>query len=264
MPGSRQVRCGLSDSTVPMPTKMASLCARSWNTRLRAGSPVIATGLRPASPTLPSAETRELEHDVGPRFQHARDVADMHAPRFVGTQPDIDRDAFAAQLLVALAGHFRVGILQRRHHARNAGLDDGVGARRRLAKMRTRLQRHIHRRTLRHLLDAAQRLDLGMRAAAGLRPAARQNDAVLHDHAADRRIGPGVAEPAPAEREGELHEARVVGARRCGDGLGARRGRDRYDGVVHLRALLAGFGASSSPDNSSSAARKSLASRKLR
>ena len=57
MPGSRQVSCGLSDSTVPMPTMMASLAARIWNTRVHAASPVIAAGLRPARPALPSADT---------------------------------------------------------------------------------------------------------------------------------------------------------------------------------------------------------------
>ena len=60
MPGSRQVSCGLSDNTVPMPTKMASLAARIWNTRVRAASPVIGAGLRPASPALPSADTASL------------------------------------------------------------------------------------------------------------------------------------------------------------------------------------------------------------
>ena len=60
MPGKRQVNCGLSESTVPMPTMMASFSARIWNTRVRAASPVIATGLRPASPALPSADTASL------------------------------------------------------------------------------------------------------------------------------------------------------------------------------------------------------------
>ena len=187
-----------------------------------------------------------------PRLLHARDVAGMNAARFVGAKTDIDRDAFGAQPLVALAGDFRIGIFQRRHHARDAGLDDGVGAGRRLALMRARLERHVHRGALRGFLGVPQRLDLGMRAAAGLRPAAAKDDAVLHDHRADRRIGPGRAQPAPAERQRQRHEARVV---RFGRGLNGRCL------VAHLRAAAA---VSSSPDNSSSAARKSLASRKLR
>ena len=39
---------------------------------------------------------------------------------------------------VALAGDFRIGIFQRRDNTLDAGLDDGVGARRRLAVMRAR------------------------------------------------------------------------------------------------------------------------------
>src|SRR5450759_3130485 len=98
-----------------------------------------------------------------------------------------------------------------------------------------------------------------MRAAAALRPAAAENDAILHDHRADRRRGPGGPQPAAAEREGKRHEARI--------GALVVRGRLSLDWrylIVHLRKGVAGFGASSSPDNSSSAARKSFASRKLR
>src|SRR5471032_772909 len=93
-----------------------------------------------------------------------------------------------------------------------------------------------------------------MRAAALLRPAAAENDAVLHDHRADRRIGPGVSLPAPAERQRKRHESFVI---RLALSL------DWRCLIAHLRAGVAG-GSASSPDNSSSAARKSLASRKLR
>ena len=48
-----------------MPTMMASFSARIWNTRVRAASPVIATGLRPASPALPSADTASLSVTKG-------------------------------------------------------------------------------------------------------------------------------------------------------------------------------------------------------
>ena len=67
--------------------------------------------------------------------------------------------------------------------------------------MRAWLQRHVHGGALRRLFGLAQRLDFGVRTAAGLRPAAAEDDAVLDDHRADRRIGPDIAEPAPAERE---------------------------------------------------------------
>ena len=98
----------------------------------------------------------------------APEMPGMIARRFRSTEPDIDRDAGGAQPRMALAGHFRIGILDRRHHARDAGCDDGVGAGRRLAEMRARLQRHIERGAARGLAGAPERLRLGMGTAAWL------------------------------------------------------------------------------------------------
>src|SRR5262245_25221813 len=117
--------------------------------------------------------------------------------------------------------------------------------------MRARLERDIHRCALRRFSCPPQGLDFGMRPAALLRPAARNHNAFLHDHRANCRIRPGVAEIAPAKGKRKAHEALVIWLFGRGDLL------------VHLRALAAGR-PSSSPDSSSRAARKSLASRKLR
>ena len=117
--------------------------------------------------------------------------------------------------------------------------------------MRARLQRDVERGAARRRAGAAQRLDLRMRPAAGLRPAAADDDAVLDDHRTDGRIGPGAAEPAPAERKRQRHEAPVIRSQRP---LAAHRP------ALILRAISA----ASSPDNSASAVSKSLASRKLR
>ena len=159
---------------------------------------------------------------------------------------------------VALPGHLRIGILDRRHHARDAGGDDGVGARRRLADMRARLQRHIERGAARGLAGARQRLRLGVGPAAGLRPAAADNDAVLDHDRADGGIGPGAALPAPAERQRELHEALVGGLRF----LRFLRVLVFQNAEDHLRNRA--IRASSSPESSPSTASKSFASRKLR
>ena len=79
--------------------------------------------------------------------------------------------------------------------------------------MRAGLERHIHGRPTRCGARAAQGLDLGMRAAAGLRPAAPDDHlpcpTVMNDHGADRRIGPGAPQPAAPERQRERHEAHV-------------------------------------------------------
>ncbi len=65
IPGRRQVSCGSSASTVPMPVSTASFIARIWCTRVRAASPVIAAGLRPGSPALPSADTASFSVTCG-------------------------------------------------------------------------------------------------------------------------------------------------------------------------------------------------------
>ena len=132
---------------------------------------------------------------------HAPDMAGMIVARLVGADADIDRDAGGAQPRMARARHFGIGIFDRRHDARNAGGDHGVGARRRFAEMRARLERDVERRATRCRPGAAQRLDFGMRPAARLGPAAADNHAVFDDHCADRGIGPGAAETAAAEAQ---------------------------------------------------------------
>ena len=57
---------------------------------------------------------------------------------------------------MALPRHFRIGILDRRHHALDARGNHGIGARRRLADMRTGLERHIEGRTARGLAGIEQ------------------------------------------------------------------------------------------------------------
>ncbi len=77
--------------------------------------------------------------------------------------------------------------------------------------MRAGLQRHIERGAARGLAGAPQRLGLGMRPAARLGPAAADDDAVLDHDRADGRVRPGAPEPAPAERQRQLHEALIRG-----------------------------------------------------
>ena len=84
------------------------------------------------------------------------------------TETDIDRNPRGAQPGVPLPGHFRVGILDRRYHAFDAGGDHGIRARRRLADMRTRFQRHVERGTAGGLARTRKRDGLGVRTAAGL------------------------------------------------------------------------------------------------
>ena len=183
-----------------MPIMMASLCARIRWTRSRTASPVIATGLRPARRRLAVGRDRKLEHDVRAAVAHAPDVAGMIAARLVGADADIDRDAGGAQPRMALPATSGLGsssadTTRAMPAAITASAQGGD-----LAVMRARLERDVERRAARRVAGAAQRLDLGMRPAAGLGPAAADDHAVLDDDRADRGVRPGAAKPAPAER----------------------------------------------------------------
>src|SRR3954451_2667185 len=159
---------------------------------------------------------------------------------------------------MALPRYFRIGILDRCHHPLDAGRDHGVGARRRLAEMRARLERDIERGATRRFARPQQGFGLGMRAATRFRPAAADDHAVLYDDRTHSRIGPGAPLPASAERERKLHEATVgvLGFAKLLRELVFQNPED------HLR--IAASRASSSPESSPSTSAKSLASRKLR
>src|SRR5215470_7670855 len=171
------------------------------------------------------------------------EMSNMDPPRLFRAGADIHRDAPGTQPFVTLPGNFGIGIFQGGNHAGDAGARDAIRARRRLALMRARLERHIHGGPLGRLFCVAQSLDLGMRTAALLRPATTDNGAILYNDRTDCGIRPGTAKIASAEGQREPHETLVVRSR-------VRNGCS----VVHLRALAAGR-PSSSPDNSSSAAR---------
>ncbi len=90
------------------------------------------------------------------------EMSGMIARRLGRVKPDIDRDAGGAEPGMALSGHFGIGILNRGHHPRDAGRNDGIGAGWRLAEMRARLQRHIERGAARRLTGLLKRHRLGM------------------------------------------------------------------------------------------------------
>ena len=212
-------------AAVPMPIRIASCIARIRCTRSRAASPVIATGLRPARPALPSADTASFSVTCGRPSRMRRICPALSRARLLGADADLDRDAGRAQPRMALPRHFRIGILERGDDARDAGRDDRVRARRRLAVMRTRLERDVERRAARRAAGAHERLGLRMRPAAGLRPAPPDDDRrPSTDDRADRRIGPGLAEPAPAERSASDMK-RSSSARAVMHSLARRRGR---------------------------------------
>ena len=62
---------------------------------------------------------------------------------------------------------------------------------------------------MRRVSGAGQRLGLGMRAPAGLGPAAPDHPAVPGDDATDRGVGPDPAQPAPRQGQRGAHRLEV-------------------------------------------------------
>jgi hypothetical protein len=221
-------------------------------------------GFAARSARLAVSRSGELEEYVRPAVPHAADMAGMVAPRLFGAKANVHRGACGAQARVPGTGNFGIGIFQCRDDARDARGDDGVGAGRRFAVMRARLERDVKRRPASGRACASQSFDLGMRPPAGLCPAAADDHPILDDHRADRRIGPRASQAPPAQRQRKRHVASVDGrlrvSLRC-KSYTHRSGAWRLR--VHLRAGAANS-AASSDDNSASAVSKSLASRKLR
>ena len=170
----------------------------------------MASGFRPAAPGLAVGRHRKLEDDVRPAIAHPADVAGVIAARLVGSNADVDGNSRRTKPFVPRARDLGFGVFQRGDNARNTGRNNRVRARRCLAVVRARLKRHTERRAVRRVACATQRLDFRMRPPAGLCPAAADDHAVFDDHRADRRIWPCTAEPAPAERERERHEAAII------------------------------------------------------
>ena len=223
--------------------------------------PTSALAANPATPLAESVALLGKEHATG-----------LILARLCDANIGRNRNAVSGNPRKALPGHFGIGVFQRRDNTGNPGGNDGVGAGPRLAVMRAGLEADLDRGAAGGLARPLQSLRLGVRTAARLRPAAAEDDAVFHHHRADRRIGPGIAEPAAPKRERKLHESLVFRriASRHRRGLIVIPGRPikREPGMTrrtgHLRTVVAGLPPSSSPDNSSTAAVKSLASRKLR
>ena len=176
-----------------------------------AASPVMATGSSPAAAIFSSAGCRELEDHMWAFVPDAPEMSSMVVGRLDGTRPDIDRYTGGPEPGMAPPGYLRIGILDRRHHAGDAGGEDGVNARRGFARNANRARASHRGLRLGGLLASSQRLLLGMGAAAGLGPAAADDHAILDHDAADGGIGRGAAPAAPAERQREAHKMLVGG-----------------------------------------------------
>ena len=83
MPGSRQVSCGSSASTVPMPVRIASFIARIRCTRVARRLAGDRGRLAARQPGLAVGRDRKLQRHMRAAVAHAADMAGMRAPRFL-------------------------------------------------------------------------------------------------------------------------------------------------------------------------------------
>ena len=246
-PGSRQVSSGSSSATVPRPTRMASARARMRWPRACASGPVTQRGAPSPRAISPSCDTASLSCTNGRACVMRRmwpaaiqRASSAHRPRSTVTPAWRSR-------ATPLPDDARVGVLDGAHHAGDAGLQDRVGARRRAAVMRAGLERDVHGLAARPLAGQRQHLGLGVRPAARLGAAARDDLArrLVDDHRRRRRgwgrcgrarAWPDAAPPAcsadPAHRSrlnaschpstSMLSVGRLCGAR-LGSACGGRR-----------------------------------------
>ncbi len=127
----------------------------------------------------------------------------------------LDLDARLAQPGEAAAVRLRVRIAGRRHDAGDSGRDDGVGARRRAALVRARLERDVERRAAGLLARRLERDHLGVRPAGPLVPALADNLAVGDDDRADDRVRMRRSAPTLGELERMLEVVAVAHVTAC-------------------------------------------------
>ena len=120
--------------------------------------------------------------------------------------PDFDGDASGAKKREAAPADQRIRILDRRHHATNAGIDDALDARAGAAKMAARLERAVQRGAAGARSRLRQRPHFGVRLARALVVALPDHDAVRrHQHRANQRIRTGPAAAAGRVKQRALH-----------------------------------------------------------
>lgn len=117
------------------------------------------------------------------------------AARFFGEEPRLDGDPGGAQHGMAAPGGARIRVFER---------GDGLGDPRvdqRLGGLAAGLEGDIGRRAASRGASLRQRALLGIGLAAGAAAPPANDPAIARDHAADRRVGPCLAKPAPPEGE---------------------------------------------------------------
>ena len=91
----------------------------------------------------------QFERHHRPAMGDAQDMAEIGAPRCIGSTPVSTSMPAARRRAMAPPGNARIGILERRYDACNARRDDCIGAGRRPAVMAAGLKRDVKRRAAR-------------------------------------------------------------------------------------------------------------------
>ena len=155
----------------------------------------------------------DLHADPGAPGGHARNEADVDLARLVGHDTALHRNAGGAQAFEALTRNQRIGVFHRRDHARDAGRDQCVRARRRAPEMTAGLERHAGGRTARieaTRFRVVERFDLCVRTAGRLRRAFADDRAVLDEHASHARVRIAAIERVMRALESAAHPAMRV------------------------------------------------------
>ena len=120
------------------------------------------------------------------------------------------------QLAQSLAGDQPVRVFHGSDYTGNSGADQRIRTGRRLAEMRTRLQRDIHSRALAVSAtsgDIGKRFDFGMVLSRGLRESLSNDLPVPDDDTADFRIGRGQYGTVFRQLQRMFHEKFMSGQR---------------------------------------------------
>ena len=131
---------------------------------------------------------RRLERDERHLLGHPLEEGLVEPSRLFLEDAADDLDAGILENLDAAARDERVRVLHRDDAALHASLGHRLGAGARAAVVRTRLERHVERRTLRELPCHAQSVDLRMRRAGLAVPACGDDAPAAHDDGADHRV----------------------------------------------------------------------------
>ena len=166
--------------------------ARQWCASSRLASPLIHCESPVRVATLPSSVIADLNSTHGRPTRACLRNAWLSSRALAASSPSASTTSTPSSRRIPRPRPeaFSVGIVRADDHAPDPGLQDRVGARRRLALVTAGLQRHVQRRAA-QVLQAARldRVDLGVGAPKTLVPALAEHLAVARDHRADDRVG---------------------------------------------------------------------------